>query len=192
MAWNSERKEFLSSGWAEPELLEFETHRTLPTTGCPIIAQGAAAAWLRHETIPLLSRKADTWVLPPLPFAKLINLSLSIHLSNFIVLFSAQLSAKLPSFFQTWSNWSTDQTPVAKDRLANEQPTQSCQQKLLQASEPQAANAVSNRLMEINLVTKMGGHDKSSCWSWSSFNERIKDSSGYREGGKRIMTLSSG
>lgn len=36
----------------------------------------------------------------------------------------------------------------------------------------------------------MGSCDKSSGWSWYTFNERIKDSSGYREGAKRIMTLS--
>lgn len=72
-------------------------------------SKGIAVAWLQHEAIPLLlSRKANTWALPPLPLTKLINLVVSIHPSIFIMLVSTQLSAKLLSFFQAWWNWSTD------------------------------------------------------------------------------------
>lgn len=65
-------------------------------------SKGTAAAWLQQEAIPLLSRKADTWALPPLPFAKWINLSsillASIHLSIIYHAFQYSVICKTSSF----------------------------------------------------------------------------------------------
>lgn len=72
---------------------------------CTRGSKGTAAAWLQHEAIPLLSRKADTWALPPLPFAKWINLSsvllASIHLSIFIMLFQYSVICKTSSLLSS-------------------------------------------------------------------------------------------